>query len=228
MDALGLQPIIDYLHQFNLPAYPTIIDKSSGKDVAVDDFDWIDCAAEIKRITSADSIIGFDIFPDPTDRMRNRIVLGVPETGSILPLYVLLIYPIHSTQQQNLSLTMLSNSFRLFRFSKSDYEKKLKILQNKRLQHVDSDSNDIELDDKDSETLNAYTSYMTEVISAFVFYSNPNANLELVLPVIKESANKIVQTTKFVLAVSGFLDYHRPMYGVNVIDVFLFHIPQAY
>lgn len=88
MDSLGLQPILDYLEKFKLPDYPTIIDKAIGKDVsALDDFDWIYTTAEIKRITSADSIIGFDIFPDPTDRIRNRIVLGVPETGSILPLY---------------------------------------------------------------------------------------------------------------------------------------------
>lgn len=88
MDALGLQPILDYLHLFKLPNYPTIIDKSIGKAASTDDFDWIECVADIKRITSADSIIGFDIFPDPSDRFHNRIVLGVPETGSILPLYV--------------------------------------------------------------------------------------------------------------------------------------------
>lgn len=84
MDTLGLQPILDYLQQFKLPKYPSIIDKAIGKDVsAADEFDWIVTAAEIKRITTADSIVGFDIFPEPTDRSRNRIVLGVPETGSI-------------------------------------------------------------------------------------------------------------------------------------------------
>lgn len=82
----------------------------------------------------------------------------------------------------------------------------MKILQNKRIQRLHSGAtDDLEIDDKDTETLNAYTSYMTEVISAFVFYSNPDANLELVLPAIKASANKIVQTTKFILDVSRIL-----------------------
>lgn len=102
-----------------------------------------------------------------------------------------------------LFINSLSNS------SKSDYEKKLKALQNKRIRDLNTKSNtdDIELDEKNGEAINAYTNYMTEVISAFVFYSNPNANLELVLPAIKESANTIVKTTKFLL-------------GVNCRDVF--------
>lgn len=87
MDALGLQPILDYLQIFKLPNYPTIIDSNTENgDNSIDEFDWIDCIAEIKRITGADIIIGFDIFPDPVNRTRNRIVLGTPETTSILPL----------------------------------------------------------------------------------------------------------------------------------------------
>lgn len=79
----------------------------------------------------------------------------------------------------------------------------MKILQNKRIKGWASanEPNDIELDDKDDETIGAYTGYMTEVMSAFVFYSDPEANLELVLPAIKEAATKIVKTTKFLLEV---------------------------
>lgn len=100
----------------------------------------------------------------------------------------------------------------------------MKILQNKRIQRLDSDSDDIEMDDKDSETLNAYTSYMTEVISAFVFFSNPDANLELVLPAIKESANKIVKTTKFLLEVSRL--FFIKLASMTSIHVVCFHVPK--
>lgn len=86
MDALGLQPIIDYLRFFHLPSYPTIIDNEIGKNVSNIDFDWIESIALIKRVVSADVIVGFDIFPDPTNRAQNRIVLGTPETTSVLPL----------------------------------------------------------------------------------------------------------------------------------------------
>lgn len=89
MDALGLQPVIDYLNEFHLPIYPTIISAENVDDSAIDKFDWIKSIAEIKMATSADIIVGFDIFPDPTNRTRNRIVLGTPETTSVLPLYEL-------------------------------------------------------------------------------------------------------------------------------------------
>lgn len=89
MDSLGLQPAIDYLQQFHLPSYPSAIETDDSS--TIDNFDWIESIAEIKRITSADIIFGFDIFPDPTNRTRNRIVVGTPETTSVLPLYVIII-----------------------------------------------------------------------------------------------------------------------------------------
>lgn len=87
MDSLGLQPTIDYLHQFYLPTYPTAINTEIADGAAIENFNWIESIAEIKRYTSADVIFGFDIFPDPTNRTRNRIVIGTPETTSVLPLY---------------------------------------------------------------------------------------------------------------------------------------------
>lgn len=88
----------------------------------------------------------------------------------------------------------------------------MKRLQTKRLKYFngfvvqnengnDDDDNEIELKDKNDDTISAYTSYMTEVISAFVFYANPGVNLEQVLPNIKESATKIVKITKFLIEV---------------------------
>lgn len=83
MDANGLKPVLNYLSQVHLPNYPSILDTPSDTDKS---FDWVETVATVKRIFGADIVIGFDIFPDPTNRSINRIVLGTPETESVLPL----------------------------------------------------------------------------------------------------------------------------------------------
>lgn len=85
MDSIGLQSVVDFLIKFRLPSYPSILNKETDRNKSID-FDWIQSIALIKKNFGADIIIGFDIFPDPTNRTRNRIVLGTPETGSVLPL----------------------------------------------------------------------------------------------------------------------------------------------
>lgn len=88
MDASGLKPVLNYLSKMHLPSYPSILNKEIGAENAPEAFDWIQSVAAIKRMFGADVIVGFDVFPDPTNRTRNRIVLGTPETDSVLPLYV--------------------------------------------------------------------------------------------------------------------------------------------
>lgn len=83
MDSLGLQPIIDYLRLFHLPSFPSIVKKQKNGS---HEFRWVTSIAEIKRTIGLDVVFGFDIFPDPANRTRNRIVLGTPETNSVLPL----------------------------------------------------------------------------------------------------------------------------------------------
>lgn len=56
--------------------------------------------------------------------------------------------------------------------------------------------------DDDKETVKAYKLYIIEVISTFVFNSNPSVNLELVLPKIKEAAGKVIKVAKDVLEVN--------------------------
>lgn len=58
-----------------------------------------------------------------------------------------------------------------------------------------------ELMGKSDEAVSVYASYMTEIISAFVFFSKPNVDIELVLPAIKDSAAKIIKMTKFFIEV---------------------------
>lgn len=91
MDAIGLQPVVDYLRMFHLPEYPSFIDDKSNNNNNEEihnqfEFDWIRSIAEIKRTIGMDILFGFDIFPDPSNRTKNRIVIGAPETDSVLPL----------------------------------------------------------------------------------------------------------------------------------------------
>ena len=89
MDAIGLQPVIDYLRIFHLPEFPTFIDEKNGNNEENHDsfkFDWIRSIADIKRTIGMDILFGFDIFPDPSNRTRNRIVIGAPDTNTVLPL----------------------------------------------------------------------------------------------------------------------------------------------
>lgn len=67
------------------------------------------------------------------------------------------------------------------------------------------DTTDDESDEKkisDPETIQAYSMYITEVISAFVFDSNPSVNIETILPAIKESAAKVIKITKKLIEAS--------------------------
>lgn len=84
MDALGLRPILDYLAILHLPNYPSILKNSTNNNDY--EFNWVKTIATIKKVFGGDIIFGFDIFPDPTNRTNNRLVLGTPETGSVLPL----------------------------------------------------------------------------------------------------------------------------------------------
>lgn len=86
MDELGLQPVIDYLEMFHLPPYPSILMRDVDANSTAKKFNWIKTIALTKKIYGGDILIGFDIFPDPTNRTLNRLVLGTPETTSLLPL----------------------------------------------------------------------------------------------------------------------------------------------
>lgn len=83
MNKLGLEVVAEYLAEFYLPRFPTILNVTDNSRYK---FDWVKSVATIKKRFEADLIIGFDVFPDPMDRSINRIALGAPESGSMLPL----------------------------------------------------------------------------------------------------------------------------------------------
>lgn len=88
MDKIGLQPVIDHLKKFRLPSTPTILNVTENSYVNYLNysFDWVQSIGVIKKQFGGDLIIGFDIFPDPQNRTTMRIVVGTPESDSILPL----------------------------------------------------------------------------------------------------------------------------------------------
>jgi hypothetical protein len=83
MNALNYTVIFDLLKQFNLPLIPSYFNFTEPSSQP---FDWIETIVKIKMATGSDVLIGFDIFPDPTDRSINRVVLGSPDQSSDLPL----------------------------------------------------------------------------------------------------------------------------------------------
>lgn len=88
MEKIGLQPVINYLKKFRLPSTPTYLNVTENNFVNYLNysFDWVQSIAILKKHFSGDLIIGFDIFPDPTNRTTMRIVVGTPEPDTILPL----------------------------------------------------------------------------------------------------------------------------------------------
>lgn len=68
-----------------------------------------------------------------------------------------------------------------------------------------------ELKDESDEAITVYASYMREIISAFVFFSKPNIEIDVVMPSIKASAEKIIKMTKFFVEVKPFAIKKRLM-----------------
>lgn len=79
------------------------------------------------------------------------------------------------------------------------HRKRISVLLNNEFETAEDTS-----DEKiaDPESIQAYSMYITEVISAFVFDSNPSVNMELFLPSIKDSAAKVIRITKHLIEVS--------------------------
>lgn len=95
--------------------------------------------------------------------------------------------------------------------SKIPYDKKLSDLIRKRVNAFEEDfvNADSDIDDSsagktdtNADTVQAYSQYIIEVISAFVFHSNPSVNLDAVLPAVKESAASVIRTTKYLMKVT--------------------------
>lgn len=81
-NAVGLQPVIDYLHTVHLPEFPSFIDEQISKDKTHNstEFDWIRTIAEIQRSVRTDILFGFGIYAD------NRIDLNAPRIYPLFPL----------------------------------------------------------------------------------------------------------------------------------------------
>lgn len=97
MDTLGLQPIFDYLTEFNMPPYPRILNISSTSNFSANyQFNWIRTLTSVKRAMGSDMLLGFDVLPDPKNRSIYRLAVGAPEANDMLPLYEHLKYMSHN------------------------------------------------------------------------------------------------------------------------------------
>lgn len=85
LEELGFNPIVKYLEEYRLPMIPSYLNLTD-RDRSHLNFDWIRSIGRIKRAFGGDLLIGFDIFPDPKNRTKNRIALGSPEASTMLPL----------------------------------------------------------------------------------------------------------------------------------------------
>lgn len=85
LDELGFGPVVKYLEEYKLPMIPSYLNLTD-RDESTERFDWIESIGLIKKSFGGDLIIGFDLFPDPRNRSRNRIAVGSPEASSLLPL----------------------------------------------------------------------------------------------------------------------------------------------
>lgn len=89
MDAVGLEPIFEYLMEFNLPPYPRVLNvtTTANNSSATYQFNWIRTLTSLKRAMGTDLLLGFDVFPDPANRSIYRLSVGAPESNDNLPLY---------------------------------------------------------------------------------------------------------------------------------------------
>lgn len=92
--------------------------------------------------------------------------------------------------------------------SKTDYDLKVhKLIRRSLIESSAFDDFDYDgLDDTkemdlDSDTVQTYTNYVAEVMSAVVFYADPTINLDQMLPKIKDAARIAVKVTKYLYKV---------------------------
>lgn len=67
--------------------------------------------------------------------------------------------------------------------------------------NYDNFENGLDVNEKSDNAVMMYTNYMTEIISAFVLFSEPGIQINSVLPAIKYSAFRVVKMTKIFIEV---------------------------
>ncbi|XP_026482429.1 membrane metallo-endopeptidase-like 1 [Ctenocephalides felis] len=102
LEDLSYAPIVNYLHSIQMPAVPTyFLDKvdvtnmfsnltnyvMNNEGAYITNFDWIITCAAHKRLSTADLLIGFAVYPHPMNGSRTIMLVGSPENTNPLPSY---------------------------------------------------------------------------------------------------------------------------------------------
>lgn len=93
--------------------------------------------------------------------------------------------------------------------SKTKFDKRLEKIKHKRHLGVNEDSKDSDDDENDEETLKQqalFKEYMTEVVSALVFYANPNADLTAAISAVEQVSEKAMKFENALYKVSNLFD----------------------
>lgn len=77
-------------------------------------------------------------------------------------------------------------------------------MQKNNLINENSTTNDDDIDFDNNPAIVAYKLYITEIISALLFYTDPSVNMELILPNIQEAANITMKLTKLIYQVCKY------------------------
>lgn len=77
--------IAEYLTKLDIPFCPNGIGaKNNTTDSSMNKRGWVKTIANVKRLIGLDSIIGFDILPDPTNRHHHHVFFGARRAFTLL------------------------------------------------------------------------------------------------------------------------------------------------
>lgn len=80
-----MNTLIDtYRKKLDFPQWPAAVRAENTNVSSTKAFRWVKSVAKMKTLTGLDAFIGFDIRPDPKNRKRNHIYLGVPSEVELL------------------------------------------------------------------------------------------------------------------------------------------------
>ncbi|CAO1440505.1 unnamed protein product [Diamesa serratosioi] len=145
-DNLQYSSLFKYLNDYNLPKIPALIAKPNDTNFK---FDWIKSIVKIKKSLGTDTLIGFEIFPDPKNRSMKFLAIGSPSQEDELPLI-----------DDTLSKRM----------------KRMKRKWSKASEETPDESGETI---SDSELfLVSYSSYMKDVVSMLILNGDPSFKLE--------------------------------------------------
>lgn len=105
-------------------------------------------------------------------------------------------------------ITIQCNAYSIYFNSKTKFDKRLENIKRKRQIDInisDKDESSEEDDEKELKMRTIYKEYMTEVVSALVFFANPDVDLTVVVDAVEQVALKVMKFDNAIYEVSNNL-----------------------